>query len=100
MKRIALALATFALVATAHAEDGKALFAQKCASCHGPDGKGKTKMGEKLGAKDLTKETKEPLAEIVKDIENGKPPKMLAYKGKLTDEQIKAVAEYIKAGLK
>ncbi|HEX9289570.1 MAG TPA: c-type cytochrome [Anaeromyxobacteraceae bacterium] len=103
MKRIAVALAAtfaFGLAAPARAEDGKALFAQKCASCHGPDGKGKTKMGEKLGAKDLTKETKEPLAEIVKDIENGKPPKMLAYKGKLTDEQIKAVAEYIKAGLK
>jgi len=103
MKRIAVVLAvafTTGLAAPARAEDGKALFAQKCASCHGPDGKGKTKMGEKLGAKDLTKETKEPLAEIVKDIENGKPPKMLAYKGKLSDEQIKALAEYIKAGIK
>jgi len=104
MNRIVAALAVCLAVALAAparaADDGKALFAQKCASCHGPDGKGKTPMGQKLGAKDLTHEDKEPLDEIVKDIENGKPPKMAAYKGKLSAEQIKAVATYIKGGLK
>jgi cytochrome c6 len=104
MKRIVAAVAVCLAVALGAparaAEDGKALFAQKCASCHGPDGKGKTPMGQKLGAKDLTHEDKEPLDEIVKDIENGKPPKMMAYKGKLTPEQIKALATYIKGGLK
>ena len=103
MKRIAVALAALLALAAAPAraaEDGKALFAQKCASCHGPDGKGQTPMGKKLGAKDLTKEQNEPVAELVKDIENGKPPKMLPYKGKLTPEQIKALAEYVKAGIK
>ncbi|HVI76293.1 MAG TPA: c-type cytochrome [Anaeromyxobacteraceae bacterium] len=104
MNRIVAALAVCLAVALAAparaADDGKALFAQKCASCHGPDGKGKTPMGQKLGAKDLTHEDKEPLDEIVKDIENGKPPKMAAYKGKLSAEQIKAVAAYIKGGLK
>ena len=104
MNRIVAALAVCLAVALAAparaAEDGKTLFAQKCASCHGPDGKGKTPMGQKLGAKDLTHEDKEPLDEIVKDIENGKPPKMAAYKGKLSAEQIKAVAAYIKGGLK
>jgi mono/diheme cytochrome c family protein len=104
MKRLTLAVAVClaaALASPAHAaEDGKALFAQKCASCHGPDGKGKTPMGQKLGAKDLTKEDKEPVDEIVKDIEDGKPPKMAAYKGKLTPGQIQALAAYIKGGLK
>jgi len=104
MNRIVAALAVCLAVALAAparaADDGKALFTQKCASCHGPDGKGKTPMGQKLGAKDLTHEDKEPLDEIVKDIENGKPPKMAAYKGKLSAEQIKAVAAYIKGGLK
>ncbi len=104
MKRIAAALAVCLAVALAvparAAEDAKALFAQKCAACHGPDGKGKTPMGQKLGAKDLSHENKEPLDEIVKDIENGKPPKMAAYKGKLSPEQITALAGYIKAGLK
>jgi mono/diheme cytochrome c family protein len=104
MKRIVAALAVCLAVAFAAparaAEDGKALFAQKCASCHGPDGKGKTPMGQKLGAKDLSNEIKEPLAELVKDIEDGKPPTMAAYKGKLSPEQITALATYIKGGLK
>ena len=103
MKRILTSLAVVLAVASAapaRAEDAKALFAQKCAACHGPDGKGQTPMGKKLGAKDLSGEGKEPLDELVKDIENGKPPKMAAYKGKLSDEQIKALASFIKGGLK
>ena len=104
MKRIAASLTVVVAIAFAaparSAEDGKALFAQKCAACHGPDGKGQTPMGKKLGAKDLTGETKEPLEALVKDIENGKPPKMTPYKGKLTDDQIKAIAQFIKNGLK
>src|SRR5690349_13097955 len=104
MKRILTSLSVLAAVAlaapTRDADDAKALFAQKCASCHGPDGKGQTPMGKKLGAKDLTLEAKSPLDELVKDIETGKPPKMAAYKGKLSDEQIKALATFIKGGLK
>lgn len=104
MKRILTALAVLLAVSLAvparAAEDAKALFAQKCASCHGPDGKGQTPMGKKLGAKDLSSEAKEPLDELVKDIANGKPPKMMAYKGKLTDDQIKALAAFVKGGLK
>jgi cytochrome c oxidase cbb3-type subunit 3 len=96
MKRIALAVATLALVTTARAEDGKALFAAKCAACHGPDGKGQTKMGEKLGVKDLTKSSLAE-ADVVKTIEAGKPPKMTAYKGKLSDAEIQAVAGYVKS---
>jgi len=30
------------------------IFAQKCAGCHGKDGKGQTTMGKKLSLKDLT----------------------------------------------
>jgi cytochrome c6 len=102
MKRVTLALASciaLGLAAPAHAADAKALFVAKCASCHGPDGKGQTAMGKKLGAKDLTG-LHESEAAITKVIEDGKPPKMLAYKGKLTEEQIKALASYVKGGLK
>src|ERR1043165_9427752 len=38
----------------ASAADGKALYEKDCAKCHGSDGKGETKMGKKLGAKDYT----------------------------------------------
>lgn len=41
-------------VASARAADGKALYEKDCAKCHGADGKGQTKMGQKLGAKDYT----------------------------------------------
>ncbi len=102
MKRVTLALAVcfaLGLAAPARADDAKALFASKCASCHGPDGKGQTNMGKKLGAKDLTA-LGESEAAIAKAIEEGKAPKMAAYKGKLTEEQIKAVAAYVKAGVK
>jgi mono/diheme cytochrome c family protein len=39
---------------SAGAADAKAVYEKDCAKCHGPDGKGDTKMGKKLGAKDYT----------------------------------------------
>jgi mono/diheme cytochrome c family protein len=39
---------------SASAADGKALYEQSCAKCHGADGKGQTAMGKKNGAKDYT----------------------------------------------
>lgn len=41
-------------VAGGMAEDGKALYEKHCAKCHGADGKGETKMGQKLKIKDYT----------------------------------------------
>ena len=46
----AMALATL----SARAGDAKALYDQSCAKCHGADGKGDTKMGQRLGVKDYT----------------------------------------------
>lgn len=39
---------------SAFAADAKALYDKECAKCHGADGKGDTKMGKKLGAKDYS----------------------------------------------
>ena len=101
MKRIVAALTLVVAfgIGSARAEDAKALFAQKCAACHGPDGKAGTAMGKKLGASDLTK-TKDSEAQIAAVISNGKPPKMTPYKDKLSGEQIQALAKYVKSGLK
>lgn len=54
-KIIPIALAAFTLSATSLlASDGKALYEEQCSKCHGADGKGQTKMGQKLNAKDYT----------------------------------------------
>jgi cytochrome c553 len=39
---------------SAGAADAKAQYEKDCAKCHGEDGKGETKMGKKMGAKDYT----------------------------------------------
>src|SRR5512143_3012194 len=73
---------------------GADTFKAKCAMCHGPDGKKENPgMGTKsLAGPDVQKMSE---ADLVAAITNGKG-KMPAYKGKLTDDQIKAVAAYIK----
>ncbi len=94
MKRIAVVLAlALGLAGAARAEDAKTLFGQKCAPCHGPDGKAK-----RMGASDISG-LKIPEAEIAKIVANGKG-KMQPYKGKLSPEQIDGLAKYVKTSLK
>jgi mono/diheme cytochrome c family protein len=97
MKRLLVAAALLAAT-TASAADGKALFAAKCAACHGPDGKGQTTMGKKLGVKDLTA-TKLTAAEMETVVTAGRG-KMTPFNGKLTPAEIKDVAAFVKGGLK
>jgi cytochrome c6 len=86
------------LGAPLHAQgDGAGLFKTKCAACHGADGSGDTAMGKTLKIRDLRsadvqKQTDAQLTEITT---NGKG-KMPAYKGKLTDEQIKQLVAVIR----
>lgn len=93
MKRLVVALVVLGLAGAASAEDAKALFAQKCAVCHGKEGKGDSPMGQKMSVPDLAK-AKLSAADAEKVIANGKG-KMTAYKGKLTDAQIKELAELV-----
>ena len=89
MKRLVVALITVGLVAmpTLAAVDGAAVYAAKCKACHGADGKGKTPLaGTKLSVDDIVKVTTD-----------GKAPKMPAYKGKISPDEIKAVAEFVKS---
>jgi hypothetical protein len=49
-----LAAAVALCVSSALAADVKELYEKNCTKCHGADGKGDTKMGKKVGVKDLT----------------------------------------------
>jgi len=54
-KSLTLTIAIIAVSAlSAGAADAKANYEKDCAKCHGADGKGQTKMGQKLGAKNYT----------------------------------------------
>jgi cytochrome c553 len=56
MKKLILLATTFGFAAalTASAADAKENWEKQCTKCHGADGKGQTKMGQKLGLKDLS----------------------------------------------
>lgn len=80
------------------AQDGPALYKTKCSSCHAADGSGSGAMGKQLGVTDLRSEgaQKQTDAQLTDSITNGKGKKMPAYKGKLTDDQIKGLVGYLR----
>lgn len=52
---VALIVAALSLtLASTQAGDPKQIYSKDCAKCHGADGKGQTKMGQKMGVKDYT----------------------------------------------
>ena len=103
---ITLSTAVFlAAGACAYAADGAALYKKHCTSCHGADGAGKTKMGQKLKCRDLSSaavQAKITDAAIAKSINEGisRDGKvvMKPIKG-LSAEDIAAVTKYVR-GLK
>jgi cytochrome c553 len=95
-------LSVFA-VATAAAADGKAIYEKDCAKCHGADGKGQTKMGQKMGAKDYTDPKvqdamkDEAAIKATKDGFKDKDGKTLMKPSEgLSDDDIKAVVAYMR----
>lgn len=79
------------------AQSAADLYKSKCQGCHGADGKASA-IGKKMGAKDFSDPDVAKLteADLIKVTADGKN-KMPAYKGKLTDDQIKELAKYIKS---
>jgi mono/diheme cytochrome c family protein len=87
------------------AADAKDNWAKHCAKCHGEDGKGKTKMGEKLGAKDYTdaavqgKMKDEEMFKATKEGVKSKDGKtqMKAFAEDLSDDEIKALVKHVRS---
>ena len=106
MKKIllmTLALSSAALLSAA-AADTKETWEKSCVKCHGADGKGQTKMGQKLGIKDLTDAKVQDAFkddEAVKAIKEGLKDKegktqMKAAEG-LSDDDIKALVKHVRS---
>jgi cytochrome c6 len=77
---------------------GEKVYKAKCASCHGPDGKGATPAGKATKARDfcsdeVKKETDDEWTTILVKGKN----KMPAYDKKLTESEIKDVVAYIRS---
>ncbi len=91
-------LGVLALASAAAADDlevGKKIYAQKCAGCHGAEGKGNPKMAEtlKVAIPDLTKASAKSDSELAKIISDGKRPMPSFSKG-LSKEELSAVVHY------
>lgn len=87
----------FLFTCTLIAADGDAVFKGRCTGCHGSDGKGKSA----IGTPDFT--TPKTLsglsdADMIDTITNGRKGTIMpGWKGKLSDEEIAAVAAYLRS---
>lgn len=95
----ALAIAIVLLPAASWAA-GADTFKAKCVMCHGADGKGDTPMGKKnnvrdLGSAEVQKQTDAQLTDIITKGKN--PPKMPAFEGKLTADEIKQLVAHLRS---
>ncbi len=102
-KSLVLFVAVCALGWTsANAADVKENWAKNCAKCHGEDGAGKTKMGEKLKVRDFADAKvqaslkDEKMAKAIKEgVKDGDTTKMKAFGDVLSDDEIKALVAYV-----
>lgn len=87
----------------ASAADGTEVWNKNCASCHGKDGKGQTKMGQKAGVKDYSDAANQAavtddkfLAAIKDGVKEGDKVTMKSFAEKVNDEEAKAALEYFR----
>ncbi len=92
------------LAAPLAAEEAKIIWDKSCASCHGKEGKGDTKMGKKLGIRDFTDckvqeamKDEEMIKAIKEGIKKDGKTTMKAFGDKLSDEEIKALVAYVRS---
>lgn len=105
MKKLIIVSVAFLIAGavSVRAADAKENWEKNCAKCHGPDGKGKTKMGEKLSIKDYTEAKAqdalkdEEMVKAIKDgVKEGEKTKMKGFADTLSDEEIKALVKYVR----
>ena len=103
-KLLLSALAFAASAALAAAAPAAENWENHCAKCHGADGKGQTKVGKKLQAKDYTdakvqadmKDADMIKATVEGVFDKAGKERMKAYKDELSADEVKALVAYIR----
>ena len=87
-------------VSSPQAKEAKENFTALCKGCHGAEGKGDTKLGQKLGCKDYSDpkvqaavKDDQMFKSVKEGLKKGDTEVMKPYSTKLTDEEIKALVE-------
>jgi cytochrome c553 len=105
MKKILLVMLAISATAllSASAGDAKELYDKGCAKCHGKEGKGDTKMGQKNGCKDYSTAkvqdamTDDAAFKAIKEGVKDKDGKVLMKPSEdLSDADIKAIVAYMR----
>jgi len=105
MTRSQLLLAVVVSLAGAAAfaqSPGAATYKAKCLNCHGATGAADTTTGKALKIRPITdpEVARISTAIMFDDVKNGIHGKMIPYKDKLTDEQIREVVAYFRTFMK
>jgi mono/diheme cytochrome c family protein len=95
-------IACGAMLVSVSAADVKENWDKNCAKCHGPDGKGETKMGKKLDIKDFTDakyqdslKDEAMLKAIKEGVKDGEKTRMKPVEG-LSEDEMKALVTYVR----
>jgi mono/diheme cytochrome c family protein len=104
MKTIILLSAILLVPCSVASADVGAIYKKNCASCHGADGSGNTRMGKKSGARDYRDakvqasfSDSEALAAIKNGVKKDGKEKMKSYSSKVSDAEAKELVKYIRA---
>jgi cytochrome c553 len=99
---LTIAACAAAMIVSASAADVKENWEKNCAKCHGPDGKGDTKMGKKLEVKDFTDakvqgdmKDEAMLKAIKEGVKDGEKIRMKPSEG-LSDDEMKALVKFVR----
>ena len=99
--RFAVALAVVVAMSGAMGfaqSSGEATYKAKCQSCHGAEGMPNPGIAKAMGVKPASDPSVKSMSEaqMITDTTNGKG-KMPAFKGKITDSQIKESVDYFRS---
>jgi cytochrome c553 len=105
MKKVMILAVVFGFAAamTASAAEAKDNWDTLCAKCHGADGKGDTKMGQKLGVKDFTDakvqaDLKDDAAfkALKEGLKSSEDKTLMKPFDALSDDEVKALVQYVR----